>query len=160
MKIKNKIVSGLVLASLLAGGLYAANGDMDKKDDMRKGSDSRCMMDKGKFEKKGPRGEFHIFGMFKELNLTAEQDEKIKKIIEDSRKDEKSIEEAFTKEGFDKAKYVQIMSEKRDNMLKSQAEVIEKSYAILTPKQKEQLKVLMDLRKEKMEQRFQDRIKG
>ena len=35
-------------------------------------------------------------------------------------------------------------------MLKSQAEVIEKSYAILTTKQKEQLKVLMDLRKEKI----------
>jgi len=45
-------------------------------------------------------------------------------------------------------------------MLKSQADVIEKSYAVLSDKQKEQLKVLMDLRKEKMEQRFQDRIKG
>jgi hypothetical protein len=42
------------------------------------------------------------------------------------------------------------MNDKRDNMLKSQAEIIEKSYAILTAKQKEQLKVLMDLKKEKM----------
>jgi len=51
--------------------------------------------------------------------------------MEDSRKNIKSEEEAFSKDGFDKAKYIQIMSEKRDNMLKSQAEVIEKSYAIL-----------------------------
>ena len=55
---------------------------------------------------------------------------------------------------------MEIMSEKRDNMLKSQAEIIEKSYAILTPKQKEQLKVLMELREEKMNKKFQDKMKG
>ena len=55
---------------------------------------------------------------------------------------------------FDKTKYVQIMNEKRDNMIKSEAEVIEKSYAVLTSKQKEQLKVLMDLRKEKMDKKL------
>ncbi|MGE0052110.1 MAG: Spy/CpxP family protein refolding chaperone [Arcobacter sp.] len=159
MKIKNKIVSVLVIASLFTGGLYAANGEMSKKDDMRKG-DFKCMMEKGKFSKNGLRGENHIFGIFKELNLTADQENQIKKIIENSRKNDKTFDEAFTKEGFDKAKYIQIMSEKRDNMLKSQADVIEKSYAVLSDKQKEQLKVLMDLRKEKMEQRFQDRIKG
>ena len=92
-------------------------------------------------------GNFHLF---RELNLTAEQETKLEQIMEDSRKNIKSEEEAFSKDGFDKAKYIQIMSEKRDNMLKSQAEVIEKSYAILTTKQKEQLKVLMDLRKEKI----------
>ena len=53
-------------------------------------------------------------------------------------------------DSFDKTKYLSIMNDKRDNMLKSQAEIIEKSYAILTAKQKEQLKVLMDLKKEKM----------
>jgi len=161
MTFKSKIVSGLVLTSLLAGGLFAANGEMDKKDEKRKGEPT-CIMEKGKFHKgeKGQRGEGHILGIFKELNLTAEQDEKIKKIVEDSRKNEKTPDEAFTKDGFDKAKYIQIMNEKRDNMLKSQADVIEKVYAVLTSKQKEQLKVLMDLRKEKMEQRFQDKIKG
>ena len=65
-----------------------------------------------------------------------------------------SIDDAFTKDGFDKAKYIKIMNEKRDNMLKSNAEILEKSYAILTPKQKEQLKVLMDLRKEKMDKKL------
>ena len=39
------------------------------------------------------------------------------------------------------------MAEKRDNMLKSNAEILEKSYAILTPKQKEQLKVLTNFQK-------------
>ena len=69
-------------------------------------------------------------------------------------------DDAFTKDSFDKDKYMKIMSEKRDNMLKSNAEVMEKSYAILTPKQKEQFKVLLDLRKEKMNQRIENKIKG
>ena len=98
--------------------------------------------------------------MFGELNLTSEQKTKLEQIMQDSRKNMKSEDEAFSKDGFDKAKYVQIMSEKRDNMLKSQAEIIEKSYAVLTPKQKEQFKVLMDLRKEKMNQKIEEKIKG
>ena len=93
-------------------------------------------------------------GMFKELNLTAEQEKKIQDIVQESRKDNKTINEAFTKDSFDKTKYLSIMNDKRDNMLKSQAEIIEKSYAILTAKQKEQLKVLMDLRKEKMNKKL------
>ncbi|RBQ32450.1 hypothetical protein CRU92_01710 [Arcobacter sp. FW59] len=137
-----KIVSSVILATLLGGALYA-NCDVNKSHN--KGD--KTHFSKDKFHKKSENG--HFFGIFKELNLTSEQNEKIKKIIEDSRKDNKSINEAFTKDSFDKDKYSKIVSEKRDNMLKSQAEVLEKSYAILTPKQKEQLKVLLDLKAEK-----------
>ena len=149
---KNKVISGLVLSVILASGLFAA-ADMDKR------GDSKCMMKDDKMHKMDNQrgGKFHLFN---ELNLTTEQETKLEQIIQDSRKNMKSEDEAFSKDGFDKTKYVQIMSEKRDNMLKSQAEVIEKSYAVLTPKQKEQLKVLMDLRKEKMNQKFDEKIKG
>lgn len=153
MKIRNKVISGLVLSAVLTSGLFAMNGEMNKKDGDRKGCDFKnSMMHK--------KGEGHILGMFKSLNLTAEQQTKIEQIVADVRKNEKTPEDAFTKDGFDKAKYMEIMSEKRDNMLKSQAEVIEKSYAILTPKQKEQLKVLMELKEEKMNKKFQDKMKG
>jgi Spy/CpxP family protein refolding chaperone len=57
---------------------------------------------------------------------------------------------AFTKNGFDKDKYMEIMKQKRDNMLESKAEMVDKVYKILTPKQKEQLKVLIDLREDRM----------
>lgn len=153
MKIRNKVISGLVLSAVLTSGLFAMNGEMNKKDGDRKGCDFKnSMMHK--------KGEGHILGMFKSLNLTPEQETKIEQIVADVRKNEKTSEDAFTKDGFDKAKYIEIMSEKRDNMLKSQAEIIEKSYAILTPKQKEQLKVLMELREEKMNKKFQDKMKG
>jgi Spy/CpxP family protein refolding chaperone len=151
MKTKNKLISGLVLSVLLSSSLYANNCDMDKRGDKKE----NCgMMENNKMHKSG------LSFMFKELNLTAEQQTKIKQIMDESRKSLKSTDEAFSKDGFDKTKYVQIMNEKRDNMIKSEAEVIEKSYAVLTSKQKEQLKVLMDLRKEKMNQKFDEKIKG
>ena len=153
MTTKNKLISGLVLSAILASGLYANNCDMDKK------RENSGMMKNDKMH----NGENHragLFPMFKELNLTPEQKVKIEQIMDETRKSLKSTDEAFSKDGFDKTKYVQIMNEKRDNMIKSEAEVIEKSYAILTSKQKEHLKVLMDLRKEKMNQRFDEKIKG
>ena len=41
------------------------------------------------------------------------------------------------------------MKQKRDNRIESKAEMIDRVYKVLTPKQKEQFKVLMDLKKEK-----------
>lgn len=160
MKIKNRVITGLFLGTLLAGSLYATNCDMDKRGDRKDCDKSSCMMKKEKFYKMQHNTEEHFFGIFKELNLTQEQKTKIEQIMVDSRKNVKSADEAFTKDSFDKAKYLQIMNEKRDNMLKSQAEVMEKSYAILTAKQKEQLRVLMDLKKEKMNQRIEEKTKG
>ena len=146
MTIKNRLISGLLLSAILGTGVYAA-ADMDKR------GNPQCMMQNDKMQRMDShRG--GILSMFKELNLTAEQKTKIEQIIDESRKNIKSTDEAFSKDGFDKTKYVQIMNEKRDNMIKSEAEVIEKSYTVLTPKQKEQLKVLMDLRKEKIDKKL------
>ncbi len=152
MRTKDKVISGLILSAIIASGLYANNGTMDKKENCG-------MMKNDKMHKMGNH-KGGLISMFTELNLTSEQQTKIEQNISESRKSIKSTEDAFSKDGFDKTKYVQIMNEKRDNMIKSEAEVIEKSYAVLTPKQKEQLKVLMDLRKEKMNQRFDEKIKG
>lgn len=159
MKTKNKILTSLVISSILASGLFAT-AEMGKKGDEKRGEDRQsCMMKKDKnHDFRGHKG--GMLNIFEELNLTTEQKTKIEQIIVDSRKNIKSSDDAFSKDGFDKTKYIQIMNEKRDNMIKSQAEVIEKSYAILTSKQKEQLKVLMDLRKEKMSQKIEEKTKG
>lgn len=147
MRTRNKIISGLVLSTVLVSGLFAGNDEMRNNKCMMK-KDSMHMMDK----RHGEKSILPI--MFKQLSLTQEQETKIEKIIVDSRENMETFDEAFTKDSFDKNKYIKIMAEKRDNMLKSQVEVLEKSYAILTPKQKEQLKVLMDLRKEKMNKKL------
>ena len=41
-------------------------------------------------------------------------------------------------------------------MLKSKAQVLEKAYLLLDNKQKEQLKTLLDLRKDNKSQRYED----
>ncbi|WP_152632444.1 Spy/CpxP family protein refolding chaperone [Aliarcobacter butzleri] len=146
-----KIVSSLVITGLVAGALFAANGEM-KKDDKRFDGPN-CMHQKGDFKGKENRGGNDIFGLIHELNLTSKQKEDIRKIIDESRKAQKTPLDAFSKDGFDKEKFIQIENEKRDSMIKSKAEVIEKTYAILDAKQKEQLKVLIDLRKEKRDKK-------
>ena len=145
MRTRNKIISGLVLSTVLVSGLFAGNNEM---------KNNNCMMQKDSMNMDKRHGEKSMLPMFKHLSLTQEQENKIEKIVADSREKMETFDEAFTKDSFDKNKYIQILSEKRDNMLKSHAEVLEKSYAILTPKQKEQLKVLMDLRKEKMNKKL------
>lgn len=143
-----KIVSSLLLGTLLAGGLYAKDCDYSKRD-------SSCMMKKDG-DKRYNKQSSNDLRMFYELNLTPEQQTKIKQIMQEEFKGQKDMNEAFTKDSFDKEKYLQIMNEKRDNMLKSKAQVLEKAYLLLDNKQKEQLKTLLDLRKDKKSQRFED----
>ncbi len=151
MTTKGKFISGIALSAVLVTGLFA----VDKKDEERKPDFQNCPMQKdGKFEQMHHRGEHGILGIFKELNLTAEQKTKIQQIVADVRKNEITPDDAFTKDSFDKNKFISIMNDRRDNMIKSQAEIMEKSYEVLTAKQKEQLKVLMDLRKERMNKKL------
>src|SRR5574344_2162438 len=77
--------------------------------------------------KKMSKQNYGILGMFYELNLTADQKTKIDSIINESKKNQEL-----------------------------HADVIDKAYKVLDSKQKEQLRTLLDLRKEKMKQRFED----
>lgn len=147
------ILATVVLTSLLGSGLYAAPSDFGQQKQMNE--NAPCMMKmkgdnqmmKKSHHKKGDRG---VMGIFKRLNLTQDQQTKmfdIKKEV--MKKYATSVDVAFTKDSFDKAKFIETMKQKRDNMLESRAEILEKSYALLTPKQKEQFKVLLDLQQER-----------
>jgi Spy/CpxP family protein refolding chaperone len=151
MKTRNKILTGLVLTGLLGTSLYA-NCNMNKKNgemNFNKNSKSHMMKSSHKMKKGMP-----VLRILKNLNLTAEQRTSVKEIMMNSKKNKKSINTAFTKNSFNKNEFIKTMSEKRENMIKSKAEMIEKVYAVLDNKQKEQFKVLIDLRTEKMKQRF------
>lgn len=141
-----KIVSSLALASVLVSGLYAQHCDIKKDGE-------RSSMDK-KHSKKHPEFRGGILGVFNELNLNADQKTKIDEILKDSRKNQEFPTDAFSKDSFDKAKFAKIMKDKQDKKFEQQAEVLDKVYKVLDVKQKEQLRVLLDLQKEKMKQRF------
>lgn len=99
----------------------------------------------------GMMGGFHHFGygndvmhMVYRLNLTRDQLEKISKIQMDMYTKIQTTDSAFTKNSFNKDEYIKIMKNRKDNLIKTRAETIEKIYNILTSKQKEDLKSLMD----------------
>lgn len=144
MKRSTKIAMVLILSAAVASGAYAK---MEGK--------GSCSMNEGKkmMMKKHMHKKAHNspMALLKEITLTPKQEEQILAIKKDMMKDKVTPDVAFSKEGFDKAKFMEIMKQKRENMLESKAEMIDKVYKVLTPKQKEQLFTLMQLKKEKKE---------
>lgn len=146
---KKKLLVGAALTALVATGLYANHSGYGNCG-MKGGHHGKSMM------KKHHMGQNGFIGMFKKLNLTAEQKKELFKIRKEAMTEKQTLDDAFTKTSFDKDKFISIMKQKRDNMIELRADMMEKAYKVLTPKQKEQLKVLMDLKKEKM-QNFMDK---
>ena len=148
-----KVLAVVALTGFLGTGLYAAcngqgqgmmqKGMKDGKSCSMQGK--KYMMKKG-MHKKGKRGPL---ALLKQLNLTSEQKTQIAKIKKEMMQNKVTPDVAFTKDSFDKAKFIEIMKQKRENMIESKAEMIDRVYKVLTSKQKEQFKVLMDLKKEK-----------
>ncbi|RXJ96843.1 hypothetical protein CRU94_01660 [Arcobacter sp. AHV-9/2010] len=147
-----KIVSSLALASILVSGLYAQQGGANC--DFRK-DNQNCPINK-KDNKMMSKQQSGILGIFYELNLTKDQKTKIDNIIKDSKKNQEFPCDAFSKDSFDKEKFIKIMKDKREKNQELHANTIEKAYKVLDSKQKEQLRTLLDLRKERMKQRFED----
>ena len=143
----SKVLTGLVLSSLLATGLYASCNNKKSHEMMNKHSSMKMM-------KKSHHGKMMFKSVLKDLNLSAEQKAEIKKIVKASKAKNKGMNEAFSKSSFDKNEFIKIMSEKRDNMIKSKAETISKIHAVLNKQQKEQFKVLLDLKAQKMQSRY------
>lgn len=173
---KRKILATVALTTLLGTGLYAAGCNfqgqnmqgmygmqgqgqgmkgMNNMQGMKgmKGNKSCGMSKKGS---KGSRNS--VMNIFKKLNLSPDQYMKMAQIRQEVFKKYATFTNvAFTKDSFDKTKYIEIMKQKRDNMIESKAEMVEKSYALLTPEQKEQFKVLLDLREERRSTMMQNR---
>ena len=153
-EMKTKLLVATALTAVLSTGLYAAcngQGQGMMKKGMNNGNQS-CGMQGGKnmMMKKGMhKGKKGPMQLLRKLNLTVDQKTKIFDIKKDMMKNRVTPDVAFTKDSFDKAKFIEIMKQKRDNMIESKAETMDRVYKILTPKQKEQFKVLMDLKKEK-----------
>ncbi len=170
---KRKILATVALTTLLGTGLYAAGCNfqgqnmqgmygMQGQGQGMKGMNNMQGMKGNKscgMSKKGSKGSRNsVMNIFKKLNLSPDQYMKMAQIRQEVFKKYATFTNlAFTKDSFDKAKYIEIMKQKRDNMIESKAEMVEKSYALLTPEQKEQFKVLLDLREERRSTMMQNR---
>ncbi|TLP41020.1 Spy/CpxP family protein refolding chaperone [Arcobacter arenosus] len=173
---KRKILATVALTTLLGTGLYAAGcnfqgqgmpgmyGMQGQGMQGMKGQGMQGMkgMQGNKscgMSKKGSKGSRNsVMNIFRKLNLSSDQYMKMAQIRQEVfKKYANSTSVAFTKDSFDKTKYIELMKQKRDNMIESKAEIVEKSYALLTPEQKEQFKVLLDLREERRNTMMQNR---
>jgi len=143
-----KIIIGTVVTAVVATSLFAAGKSCGY-------SDMNGQKSFGHYKKSGHKQSFNMNKLMKSLNLSSEQQTKIKTIVAKHRKNKMKMSDAFSKTNFDKDKFIEIASQKRDNMIKSKANMIEEVYTVLTEEQKLQLKVLMDLKMNKMmSQRF------
>lgn len=149
-KVKTKLLLAVGVTTLLSTGLYA-HAHKSECSKMHKSHYNEAHN-----HNKGVHKHMHsykksnsLWSMFYNLNLSEKQKQKIFDIKKDILKEQVSVDTAFTKNSFDKEKFIKIMKQKRENMLESKAEMIHRVYKILTSKQKEQLKVLLDLKKQK-----------
>jgi Spy/CpxP family protein refolding chaperone len=144
---KNKIMIGVLATSILAGSALAYNGmgkGCNMNDASKMGYKKHAMMNK-----KGYGKQMKFMRLFYQLNLTKEQESKIRDIVQSSMKKRESMFSAFSANGFDKDKFIKTAMNKKENMIKLKAQTIEEAYNVLTKKQKSQLRVLMDLKEEK-----------
>lgn len=157
---KTKIIVGAVITAMVATSLFAAGRYCDNTDNTM-GYGMGPQHNQGKYMQDYNRGPQHMrsqsgfgmMGMFQVLNLTEEQQVKVEAIIKKHMNIRTNMSEVFTKSGFDKEKFIKYSSEKRDNMIKSRADMIEAIYGILNDEQKLQFKVLFDLKMHHMSQR-------
>lgn len=145
---KTKIVTGL-MATLLGATLLNAQM-MNQNDSRFDGKKSKMSYHKGAHGMKGSH--MSIMPLLFKLNLTQEQQEKVQKIMSKFKSEMPSPYEAFSADKFDEDKYIKQAMTKKENMIKLRAKMISKVYDVLTDKQKSQLRVLMDLKEEKLKQ--------
>ena len=145
------LLSSLVSTFLFAVDMKKENSDlknnmqapthMKKGDDFRKVKKPDCSMEKPQ------RDGFKHFSFMRyihKLNLDDKQASKVKEIFKNTKPKVQAYSEAFKDGKFDKNKYIDISLNKYKNMVEYKAIIIDKIYNILTDKQKNDLKTMID----------------
>ncbi|RXJ93381.1 hypothetical protein CRV00_11400 [Malaciobacter molluscorum] len=138
---KRKILAATLATTILTTGLFAYQNNGKQGCEYMNNKNSMYMNKKGSYYK-----HHGVMGVVQQLNLSAEQKIKIADIMKSNRGKMQTINDAFTKTEFDKNKFIKILSTKRENMIKLKAQMISDIYDVLTKEQKEQFKVLLDLK--------------
>lgn len=153
----NKIVLSLGALALLVSSIYACpqgncggpQQGMQCNQMMGKNQNAQCCgpkmnnMKPNKNNKKRDR----IVAVMMHLDLSEAQRTNMRSIMVQYRTNQQRLSDAFSENSFNKAQYIKIKEQKRDNKIEKQAEMIEKMYNILTPAQKKELKTRLDAKK-------------
>ena len=147
---KGKLLAGVLIVG--AGVAYAFGGcNTDMNSSAYKGCDKMekiCKMDNNDkschcMDKMSHTGEMRFMKQFMmslhSMSLSKDQMSKIGVIMQENQPKFENPAEAFGEDKFDTQKFIDIMQNQKSQMLKHQALVIEKIYAVLTPAQKKQI---------------------
>ena len=88
-----------------------------------------------------------LFFDLKRLKLSDDQKKQVRLIIKEQMKNMPNPNDAFTDNSFDKAMYIKLEQQKRDSMIESKADMMEKVYNILNDTQKKELKEILEKHK-------------
>jgi len=145
-----KILLGMVATTLLTTTVFAYGGQGSCSGKNKQGNhQNKSMMKKGKYQNNSGR----MMKMMSMLNLTDKQKQQVQSILQENVKSTATPYDAFTDKNFDKAKFIKIIKEKREQKIEQKAEMIAKVYEILTPAQKKDLKTILDMKKIQMKKR-------
>lgn len=137
---RKKVLSIFLLGSVVSTSLLA--GDFNRGEcDYKKDGCSQMKMEK-RISSKSMH--FGILRVIQELDLTPEQRDKVKEIIENTKPNFESYSKVFEDNKFNKDAYIDISMNKHKNMIEFKATLIEKIYTVLTDKQKTELKDLIE----------------
>jgi len=144
MYTKQKLLLSTVTSLFLATSLFASSNGEYKENRYKQNCKSEYQGCDGKKNKNHHKKRYdksgYIMGAINSLDLTKEQQLKVNSIIDKFRKDKNRIFDSFTNEGFDKEKYIQARLNKKENMVKARANMIENIYSVLSDDQKAKLK--------------------
>ena len=136
-----KILLGLG-AALLASTLMAGNcGNKQMCDGNNKG----CATMQGTCHNKGG-----FIPAVMSLDLSSEQETKIKEVMAKCCKDAPNPMDAFSETNFDKKKFVELSKKRKDAKIEHKAQMMSEVYALLTVEQKKALKAKLDQRGKKL----------
>ncbi|MDD2789359.1 MAG: Spy/CpxP family protein refolding chaperone [Sulfurimonas sp.] len=142
-----KIILGLGSVLIVGTTLFASGMKCDKKDMMGQECKTTMMQDK-----KHP-GHDRMIDMIMHLDLSDAQRTQIKELMQNNMKNAPKPSDAFSDDSFDKALFIKLSNEKRDNKVQKQADMIESVYSVLTAPQKKELKKMLTQKREMMQKR-------
>jgi len=140
-----KLILGIASSALLVSTLFAVNGQYDMKKNCGNKSDHHKMMEKGGHHKKGSK----IIKMVMKLDLSSSQKMQIHNIMKNNMKNMPHLSSAFSDTSFDKAKFIKLSKERKDNKINKKADTLSKIYDVLNSSQKKALKTMLDVKEQK-----------
>ena len=93
---------------------------------------------------KGKRGDKLLLRSIYSLDLSMSQEAKIDGYVKEFEDSRKKMFEVFGEDGFDKEAFIKSRVNKRENMIKAKAQLLEKIYNVLSVTQRKELKEKMN----------------